>query len=100
MSYKIIFNLKSLFDLRKNPKILFKFIFLSFILSAIIYFFTPREFVSRASILPSQSDSSNLGAMASLFSQFGYNMNQSNNPLTDPSVIKEIAKMIMYLRKF
>lgn len=92
MSYKIIFNLKSLFDLRKNPKILFKFIFLSFILSIIIYFFTPREFVSRASVLPSQSDSSNLGAMASLASQFGYNMNQSNNPLTDPSVIKEIAR--------
>ena len=30
--------------------------------------------------------------MASLASQFGYNMNQSNNPLTDPNVIKEIAK--------
>ena len=30
--------------------------------------------------------------MASLASQFGYNMNQSNNPLTDPSVIKEIAR--------
>tara|TARA_Y100000996_G_C22551717_1_gene653940 strand:- start:1752 stop:2702 length:951 start_codon:yes stop_codon:yes gene_type:complete len=92
MSYKIIFNLKSLFDLRKNPKILFKFIFLSFILSIIIYFITPREFVSRASVLPSQSDSNNLSAMASLASQFGYNMNQSNNPLTDPNVIKEIAK--------
>ncbi len=92
MSYKIIFNLKSLFDLRKNPKILFKFIFLSLILSTLIYFVTPKEFVSSASVLPSQSDSNSLGAMASLASQLGYNMNQSNNPLTDPNVIKEIAR--------
>ena len=30
--------------------------------------------------------------MTALASQFGYNMNQSNNPLTEPNVIKEIAK--------
>ena len=92
MSYKIIFNLKSILDLRKKPKKLFISIFSSFILSSLIYLITPKEFVSYASILPSQSKSSNLGAMATLATQFGYNMNQSSNPLTDPNVIKEIAK--------
>tara|TARA_B100001123_G_scaffold445332_1_gene596608 strand:- start:268 stop:1218 length:951 start_codon:yes stop_codon:yes gene_type:complete len=92
MSYKIIFNLKSLLDLRKRPKTLLRALFTSFVLSLLFYLFTPREFVSHASILPSESQSSNLSAMTALASQFGYNMNQSNNPLTEPNVIKEIAK--------
>ena len=92
MSYKVDFNLESLLRLKNHQKRVFFIILFNLFVSFFIYMLIPNEFKSYASILPSGNNDSQKSSLASLANQFGYNMNQSTNPLIDPNVIKHIAK--------
>ena len=92
MSYKVEFNLESLLRLKNHQKRVFFIILFNFIVSFFIYMLIPNEFKSYASILPSGNNESQKSSIASLADQFGYNMSQSANPLTDPNVIKHLVK--------
>tara|TARA_Y100001970_G_scaffold291644_1_gene429588 strand:+ start:350 stop:1297 length:948 start_codon:yes stop_codon:yes gene_type:complete len=91
MSYKIDFNFESLLTLIKNPKRFCGIILINTVISLIIYFLIPKEYVSYATILPS-SDTNNPGSLQALAAQFGYGSGKSDNPLIDPKVIKQISQ--------
>ena len=99
MSYKIDFNFESLLTLRKNPKRFCGIILINTVISLIIYFLIPKEYVSYATILPS-SDTNNPGSLQALAAQFGYGSGKSDNPLIDPKVIKQISQNDNYQQKF
>tara|TARA_Y100001970_G_scaffold294314_1_gene450388 strand:- start:7389 stop:8330 length:942 start_codon:yes stop_codon:yes gene_type:complete len=64
-------------------------VLLNFFISIILYFVVDKEYVSSASILPNSSSDSN--PVANIASQFGYDVGNQTNQLTDPLVLKKIA---------
>lgn len=91
MNYKVDFNFESLLALIKNPKIFLSILLINTVISLILYFIIPREYISYATILPS-SDTNTQGSLQALAAEFGYGSGKSDNPLIDPKVIKQISQ--------
>lgn len=89
MKYKIYLkNVPNNFFIRYRKKIRMV-VLLNLFISIILYFFVDKKYISSASILPNSSSESN--PVANIASQFGYDVGNQANQLTDPVVIKKIA---------
>jgi len=89
MKYQIYLKNFSYDFLIKYRKKIGMVVLLNFFLSILLYFVVEKEYISSASILPNSSSESN--PVANIASQFGYDVGNQTNQLTDPVVLKKIA---------